>query len=100
PGLEPGRRAMTLEHLLTMSSGFDCDDNDEKTPGYEDNMWEQEAQSDFFKWALALPMSHAPGEYPVYCSTNANLAGGMVARAAGQSVQTMFRKLLRDPLQL
>jgi hypothetical protein len=36
PGLEPRKRAMTLENLLTMSSGHYCDDTDDKAPGNED----------------------------------------------------------------
>ena len=37
-GLDERKRAMTLEHLLTMSSGFYCDDNDSEAPGNEDTM--------------------------------------------------------------
>ncbi|HLM02809.1 MAG TPA: hypothetical protein VK400_17285, partial [Pyrinomonadaceae bacterium] len=44
PNLEPRKRALTVEHLLTMSSGFDCDDNNPESPGFEDNMWEQTEQ--------------------------------------------------------
>ena len=39
--LEPQKRAMTLEHLLTMSSGFFCDDNNDAAPGNEETMWDQ-----------------------------------------------------------
>jgi CubicO group peptidase (beta-lactamase class C family) len=98
--LEPRRRALTLEHLLTMSSGFDCDENNPDTPGYEDNMWEQTEQADFYKWTLALKMIRQPGEKAVYCSANANLTGGVVARAAGQSAQILFQKLLAEPLRM
>lgn len=98
-GLEERKRALTLEHLLTMSSGLDCDDNDEKSPGYEDNMWES-GEPDFYRWSLALPMARAPGEAAVYCSANANLAAGMAARAAGETAQALFKRLLGDPLQM
>lgn len=98
--LEPRKRALTLAHLMTMSSGFDCDDNDPKTPGFEDNMWEQTEQPDFYKWTLALKMIREPGEKAVYCSANANLTGGVVARAAKQSTQILFQQLLAEPLQM
>ena len=39
--LEPQKRAMTLEHLLTMSSGYFCDDTSDSAPGNEDGMWER-----------------------------------------------------------
>jgi CubicO group peptidase (beta-lactamase class C family) len=100
PDLEPRKRAMTLEHLLTMSSGLDCDDWDEKSPGYEDNFWDQSAEPDFYKWTLALNMARQPGEKAVYCSAGANLVGGVLARAARQSPQELFRKLLAEPLDI
>src|SRR4029079_859983 len=37
-GLDPRARAMTLQHLLSMSSGLDCDDSDPASPGNEDVM--------------------------------------------------------------
>jgi CubicO group peptidase (beta-lactamase class C family) len=100
PGLEARKRALTLEHLLTMSSGFDCNDWDspENSPGYEDNFWDQDKEPDFYKWTLDLEMIRAPGEKAVYCSAGANLVGGVVARAAHQSTQTLFQKLLAEPL--
>jgi CubicO group peptidase (beta-lactamase class C family) len=98
--LEPHKRALTLEHLLTMSSGFDCDDNNPQTPGFEDNMWEQTEQPDFYKWTLALKIIRQPGAKAVYCSANSNLTGGVVARAARQSPQILFQKLLAEPLQI
>ncbi len=102
PDLEPRKRAMTLEHLLTMSSGLDCDDylSPEKSPGYEDNMWEQTAQPDFYKWTMALNVIRQPGEKGVYCSASPNLAGGVLARVAKQKTQELFQKLLAEPLQI
>lgn len=100
PDLEPRKRALTLEHLLTMTSGFDCDDggSPKNSPGYEDNFWDQDKEPDFYKWTLALNMIRQPGEKAVYCSAGANLVGGVVARAAKQSPQELFQKLLADPL--
>lgn len=98
--LEPRKRAMTLENILTMSSGLECDDNDEKSPGFEDNMWNQTEQPDFYKWTLALNMVRQPGEKAVYCSAGANLVGGVVARAAKQLPQILFQKLLAEPMQM
>jgi CubicO group peptidase (beta-lactamase class C family) len=98
--LEPRKRALTLEHLLTMSSGLDCDDwsSAEESPGYEDNFWDQDKEPDFYKWTLALNMARQPGEKAVYCSAGANLVGGVVARAARRSTQELFQKLLAEPL--
>jgi CubicO group peptidase (beta-lactamase class C family) len=99
-GLEPRKRAMTLETLLTMSSGYWCDDTDPKAPGNEETMLDQDAQPDYLRYTLELPMASAPGENAVYCSINPNLALGMVARARGESPLYTFDRLIGDPLQI
>ena len=98
-GLEPRKRAMTLEHLLTMSSGLHCDDRDSKAPGNEDVMQNQDAQPDWYRYALDLPMASAPGETAIYCSINPNLAGGVLARATGKRLEDSFDRLIARPLQ-
>lgn len=102
PGLDARKRALTLEHLLTMSSGFECDDWDtpEKSPGYEDNFWDQDKEPDYYKWTMALKIVHEPGTKAFYCSAGSNLVGGVVARAARQSPQELFHKLLAEPLAI
>jgi CubicO group peptidase (beta-lactamase class C family) len=96
--LEPRKRALTLEHLLTMSSGYFCDDSNENAPGNEDGMWDQANLTSFYTFALGLPMTTAPGEKAVYCSINPNLALGMVGRAAGESPYYLFDRLVAAPL--
>jgi CubicO group peptidase (beta-lactamase class C family) len=99
PGLDPRKRAMTLEHLMTMSSGFYCDDRDPKAPGNEDVMQNQDAQPDWYRYALDLPMVSAPGVASIYCSTNPNLAGGVLARATGERLEDSFDRLIARPMQ-
>lgn len=102
PGLDQRKRALTLEHLLTMSSGLDCDDWDtpERSPGFEDNFWNQDKEPDYYKWTLALDMVREPGTKAFYCSAGSNLVGGVVARAARKSPQELFHKLLAEPLDI
>ncbi|HKP76234.1 MAG TPA: serine hydrolase [Longimicrobiaceae bacterium] len=96
-GLEPRKRAMTLEHLMTMSSGYFCDDNNDDAPGREDTMWEQE-EPDFIRFTLPLPMAHDPGEKAIYCSINPNLALAVLGRAAGESPFYLFDRLVAQPM--
>jgi len=96
---DPRKRAMKAEHLLTMSSGFYCDDNDEKAPGREDTMQEQTAEQDWYRYTLRVPMSDAPGAKPVYCSANPNLLGAVIARKAGAPLPELFDRLVARPLQ-
>lgn len=98
--LEPRKRAMTLEHLLTMSSGYFCDDTNPDAPGNEDAMLDQTGEPDYYRYTLKVPMASAPGEKAVYCSINPNLALGVVGRATGESPLDTFDRLLGAPLKI
>lgn len=98
--LEPAKRAMTLEHLLTMSSGIFCDDNNENAPGNENGMWNQTEEPDFYRFYMKAPMDRKPGEKAVYCSGDANLALGMVGRAAGEDPMYTFDRLIGEPMKI
>ncbi|HEX5709233.1 MAG TPA: serine hydrolase [Pyrinomonadaceae bacterium] len=100
PGLEPRKRALTLEHLLTMSSGLDCDDSDDNSPGREDYMVDESGATDYYKYTMALKMIREPGERAVYCSVQPNLAGGVLKHAAGRSIPELMQDLLARPLQI
>ena len=96
---DPLKRSMTLQNLLTMSSGLDCDDNDEKSPGNEDNMQSQTAQPDWYRYTLDLKMIRKPGEKAVYCSCQPNLAGGVLAKISGRRLPDLIRDWVATPMQ-
>jgi CubicO group peptidase (beta-lactamase class C family) len=100
PDLEPRKRAMTLEHLLTMSSGYFCDDTNPDAPGGEEIMSNQTDEPDYYRFTLRVPMASMPGEKAVYCSSNPNLALGVVGRATGESPLDTFDRLIGAPLKI
>jgi CubicO group peptidase (beta-lactamase class C family) len=97
---DPRKQAMTVEHLLTQSSGLDCDDSDDNSPGNEDVMQDQTAQPDWYRYTLDLKNIRQPGEKSVYCSCQPNLAGGILARKSGKWLPDLFRELIAQPLQI
>jgi CubicO group peptidase (beta-lactamase class C family) len=99
-GLDARKRGLTLEHLLTMSSGLDCDDNNPESPGNEDRMSDQTEQPDWYRFILDLRNIRDPGELAVYCSINPHLAGGMLARAARRPLPELFQDLIAKPLSI
>ncbi len=99
-GLDPLKRAMTVEHLLTMSSGWFCDDTNPEAPGNEDAMWEQTEEPDLYALTLRVPMATPPGEKAVYCSCNPNLALGVVGRATGEDPMYVFDRLVAKPMKI
>ena len=100
PDLEPQKRAMTLEHLLTMSSGFFCDDNNDDAPGNEETMWDQTDEPDFYRYTMKVPMATPPGENAVYCSASPNLALGLVGRATREFPIYSFDRLIAGPMKI
>jgi CubicO group peptidase (beta-lactamase class C family) len=98
PDLDPRKRAMTLEHLISMTAGYDCDG--ESAPGDEDVMMSQTAERDWYRYTLNVPMVTAPGDTIVYCSIEPNLAGGMLRRIAGEPLPELFHRLVARPLKM
>jgi CubicO group peptidase (beta-lactamase class C family) len=99
-GLEPRKRAMTLEHLLTMSAGYFCDDTNADAPGNEETMWDQRDEPDFYKFTMNVPLATTPGENAVYCSAMPNLALGMAGRAARENPMSLFDRLIGAPMKI
>ena len=98
PDLDPRKRAMTLEHLISMTAGYDCASDSAR--GNEDVMQSQSAEPDWYRYTLDVPMLTAPGDTIVYCSIEPNLAGGMLRKIAGEPLPEMFYRLVARPLQM
>lgn len=99
PGdLDPRAGRMTLEHLITMTSGLACDDWDPDSPGGEDVMQNQGAQPDWHRYTLELPMIHEPGEHAAYCSGGQSLAGGVLSHISGQWLPEFYRRHFAEPV--
>ncbi len=99
PGdLDPRKRGMKLGHLMGMTAGFNCDDND-STSANEDVMSER-GVANWYHYTLDVPLVSAPGEKIFYCSTSANLAGGMLSKIAGEPLVELFDRLVARPLQM
>lgn len=89
------KRRMTFEHVLTMSSGLDCDDWVPSSPGNEENML---PSADWARFALELPMAHEPGTHASYCTAAVALAGEMISKATGQPLEQFADDALFTPL--
>jgi CubicO group peptidase (beta-lactamase class C family) len=99
-GLEPRKRAMTLENLLTMSSGHYCDDTDPKAPGNEDYIGDELNPPNVVGYFMSVPMATDPGKNSVYCSMQPHLALAMLAEATHESPLRLFDRLVARPLHI
>jgi CubicO group peptidase (beta-lactamase class C family) len=86
--------SMTIEHLLEMKSGFDCEEWD----GNKDCEDDMENTKDWIKFCLDLPLKNKPGTQWDYTSINAMLLGGIIAHATHMTVSDFADKYLFKPL--
>jgi CubicO group peptidase (beta-lactamase class C family) len=93
------KRSMSVADLMTMSSGLACDDNDDSSPGNEDTMQSQPDGTDWYRYALDLPMVSQPGTQAVYCSAGINLLGAIVATTTHVSLHAYFDSRFAGPMQ-
>jgi len=98
---EPGKAAITVEDLLTMSSALDCNDDDDESPGNEEKMYPKRV---WVRWAADLPVRadyqrDGSGRGPWhYCTAGAFLLGQIVQRAARQPIDRFMAEQLFAPL--
>ncbi|WP_162789487.1 serine hydrolase domain-containing protein [Altererythrobacter sp. ZODW24] len=95
---EPDAQPLTLSHLLTHQSGFDCYDGNRQTAGHEDVMWQQGEFPNLWEYTAALDFAATPGERYAYCSGGMNLIGAALAGSTGESVLSLLQTRLFEPL--
>ncbi len=96
--LDSRKESVTIEHLLTMTSGLDWDEwtipygrigNDAAEMNFADNG---------IQYVLDRPMAYDPGEFWTYNSGGSHLLGAIVANTAGQTLLEFAFEHLLGPL--
>lgn len=89
------KQQITIRHLLTMSSGLDCNDWDKKSKGQEDKVYKKK---DWLQYTIDLPMINEPGKVSNYCSMGVVLLAEIISQASGMSIQEFAQQYLFDSL--
>jgi CubicO group peptidase (beta-lactamase class C family) len=93
--LDADKEAMTLEHVLTMTAGWACQDS----YLYRWRGLEQMAQSeDWVQFMLDLPMSEKPGRRFEYCNGGSFLLSAILQEKTGQNALEFAEEHLFGPL--
>jgi CubicO group peptidase (beta-lactamase class C family) len=88
------KKDMTIENLLRMESGFDCEEfNDGK-----DCETDMTATKDWVGFSLALPMKDKPGTVWAYTSCDPMIISGIISRVAKMSIMDFAKRYLFDPM--
>jgi CubicO group peptidase (beta-lactamase class C family) len=89
------KKAITLQHLLDMTSGIDWR---EPVDGRPETMIEMERSPDWVKFILDRPMSNTPGEIFNYNSGNPHLLSAILTKVTGMSTSDYAKAKLFGPL--
>lgn len=102
PQLEPLKRAVTIKHLLTHTSGFiyDFDGDDALHQLYKRaELWKGPGLTDFIAKAGRLPLAHQPGERFTY-GINADVLGALIERVSGKTFGAFLQERIFGPLDM
>jgi metal-dependent hydrolase (beta-lactamase superfamily II)/CubicO group peptidase (beta-lactamase class C family) len=93
--MDANKEAITLEHLLTMTTGLDCRDSYlYRWQGLD----EMARSDDWVQFVLDLPMAQAPGTEFEYCNGASFLLSAAIQEATGQSALAFAEEHLFGPL--
>jgi CubicO group peptidase (beta-lactamase class C family) len=93
------KESVTLRSLLTMSSAFDANDDDQKSPGNEEKMYPTD---DWVKFALDLPMDDktSVGEKWRYFTAGIVLLGDILDKSVPGGLEKYADQKLFQPLSI
>jgi CubicO group peptidase (beta-lactamase class C family) len=89
------KRAITVQHLLDMTSGLAWE---EPLKGAPKSAIAMERSADWARFVLEQPMARAPGEAFDYNSGNSHLLSALLGRASGGSARAFAEQALFGPL--
>lgn len=94
----PEKQDLTIEHLLTMTSGIEWDD---ETTSYRDpsnDMYQMFSSPDPMEFILAKDILVTPGTLFDYSNCNTNVLGEIVRQATGERIDVFAKSHLFDKL--
>ena len=93
--LDADKQAMTLEHLLTMTTGLECRDSYRY---HWIGLGQMKASADWVQFMIDLPMVKEPGTQFNYCNGATFLLSAILQQKAGMDALSFAQKHLLKPL--
>jgi CubicO group peptidase (beta-lactamase class C family) len=96
-----GKEEITIEHLLTMTSGLEWREWSAPYSSYENpciGIWFQE--KDPISFILEMPLVDQPGTHFNYATGNMQVLGEIIRNASHMSVDKFSQKYLFEPLEI
>jgi CubicO group peptidase (beta-lactamase class C family) len=95
--IDDRKRRMTLRHLLTMTSGFEWNENLSYSDPRNDCS-QMESSFDWVQYAINKPMAVEPGQTFNYNSGSSQLLSYIFRKATGKSIEEYAAEYLFSPL--
>jgi CubicO group peptidase (beta-lactamase class C family) len=94
----PRKNGITLQHLLSMTSGLQYDENSYPYSDERNSHTQMTATRDWMAWALAQPLIAEPGTRFIYSTANSHLFSGIIHRTTGLYANQFAEEYLFGPL--
>jgi CubicO group peptidase (beta-lactamase class C family) len=91
--LDDRKKAMTLQHLLTMQSGLQCINSPTEV-----TLFQMMESPDWIKFMFDLPMTDSPGTRFAYSSGAVHLLSAIIRKTSGMKAFEFARRSLFEPL--
>jgi CubicO group peptidase (beta-lactamase class C family) len=88
---------LTIENLLTMRHGWECDDWDPESRTYMRNDHPLD-RSDLIETILYFPMETDPGSHFSYCTSATYVLNAVLSKATGMALSSYAEQYLFEPL--
>jgi CubicO group peptidase (beta-lactamase class C family) len=95
---DPRKENITLEHLLTMSTGLEFHEVDIPYEEPENDLFAMYRSDDMWQYVLDRPMENDPGEHWSYNSGGIELLGGIIEHTTGYSIVDFAEEFLFNPI--
>ena len=96
-GAEEQVETLTIEDLLTMRHGWECDDWDPASRTYNDKDHPLD-RSDLVETILYFPIESSPGASFSYCTSGTYVLNAMLTKVTGMELSSFAERYLFEPL--
>ncbi|WP_424495341.1 serine hydrolase domain-containing protein [Salinimicrobium sp. GXAS 041] len=90
--MDPRKKEITIEHLMTMTSGLESTSLDNYSGWTNSDNW--------LEYALELPMEADPGNWYAYSTGDTHLLSAILTEATGMSSLEFAQQYLYEPMEI
>jgi CubicO group peptidase (beta-lactamase class C family) len=94
----PAKKSITLKQVLTMSAGFEWDEDTHSYGDSRNSHRQMDRSDDWLRFVLSRPLQFTPGERWIYNTGNTHLLAGIIKVCSDLHADEFAEKYLFEPL--